>query len=280
MSTTSIAPEAPVAGAAAAARVAAPRERAVRWALARFEARRLLLHPLFLAGIVGSVAFLVTATGGQSLDVLAGYGFTFIGLAIWTSIAAGLAVGREQRDAAQDFYAGQPVSPRTRTQAALLSLGAAGLVAATMIAVATVVRTGVDGVLVAKGESYTLHPLELAQGPVYVVMAGALGVFVVTWARRTWAAVIVALVLFLPPLAWLPWFVFGDGVPASFDLDWLTGASVGWHLTGLVGLTTLAAAGALARHDRRPWVGLLALAGLAATVAGLVLGMPNPPPGA
>jgi hypothetical protein len=276
MSTTSLAPEAPVAG--AAARPTTARHGSARWALAHFEARRLLSHPLFVAGMAGSVLILAAAAGGngsERVTALGGYCFAFVGAAIWTCLAAALAAGREHRDAAHDFYAGQPVAPRVRTEAALLSLGSAGLAGATLIAVSAVVLAGFDGTLVIEGEHYALRPLELAQGPIYLLLAGTLGVLVGSWATRTYPAVIAALLLFLPPIAWLPWFVFGDDVPPSSNNNWLTGASVGWHLTGLAGLTALAAAGALARHDRRPRVALLALAGLGATVAGLALGMPR-----
>ncbi|HVF80155.1 MAG TPA: hypothetical protein VNA28_17815 [Solirubrobacteraceae bacterium] len=141
-------------------------------------------------------------------------------------------------------------------------------------------EAGFDGAVVVSGERYALQPLELAQGPVYLVLAGSIGVLVASWTRRTYPGVIAALMLFFPPIAWGPWFVFGDNVPSSFDVDWLAHASVGWHLTGLAGLTALAAAGALARHDRRARIALLALAGLAATAAGVILGFPpEPPPG-
>lgn len=280
MSTASIAPEPPTAG-SAATRETVPQPRSALPALVRFESRRLLAHPLFIAGIVASIGILVTASGNgsQDLDTLAGYSFTFIGAAIWTCLAAGLAAGRVSRDDAQDLYAGQPVAPRVRTQAALLSLGSAGLVAATLIAVATLARAGADGALIVDGERYPLRPLELAQGPIFVVLAGVLGVLVATWSKRVYPIVIAALVLFSPLVAWGPWLVFGDDVPRGFESNSLTGASVGWHLVGLVGLTSLLAAGALARHDRRARVALLALAGLGATVAGIALGMPHPPPG-
>ena len=274
MNTTTITP------ASAAAAAVGRRRGSVLWALTRFEARRLLTHPLFIAGMAGSVLILATTTDNGRISTLGGYCFTFVGAAIWTCLAAGLAAGRERRDAAHDFYAGQPVAPRVRTEAALLSLGAAGLAGAVLIAVAALLEAGVDGAVVVGGERYALRPLELAQGPVHLVLAGTLGVLVASWTRHAYPAVIVGLVLFFPPVAWGPWFVFGDDVPRSFDMDWLTHASVGWHLTGLAGLTALAAAGALARHDRRPRVALLALAGLAATVAGIALGFPpEPPPG-
>jgi hypothetical protein len=271
MSTTSIAPtpHAPAATATRSGRGSA------RWALARVEGRRLLAHPLFLLGMAFSALILASsANGGDQLTGLAGICFTFVGAAIWLFLVAGLGASRERRDAAHDFYAGQPVTPRMRTEAALLSLGWAGLAGAALTGVATVVLAGFDGALVVEGERYALRPLELAQGPVYLVMVGALGVLVGSWTRHAYAAVIGSLVLFAPPAAWLPWIVFGDGVPRGFNDDWLVGASVGWHLTGLAGLTALAAAGALARHDRRPRVALLALAGLGAAVAGVALGSP------
>jgi hypothetical protein len=60
----------------------------------------------------------------------------------------------------------------------------------------------------------------------------------------------------------------------------MVGAGAGRHLIGIAGLAALAAAGALARHDHRPRVALLALAGL--SVAAIALGLPpgaGPPPG-
>lgn len=280
MSTASIAPEPPTAG-SAATRATVPQPDSALPALVRFESRRLLAHPLFIAGVVASIGILVTASGNgsQDLDTLAGYCFTFIGAAIWTCLTAGLAAGRIRRDDAEDLYAGQPVAPRVRTQAALLSLGSAGFVAASLIAVATLARAGTDGALIVDGERYALRPLELAQGPIFVVLAGVLGVLVATWSKRVYPIVIAALVLFSPIVAWGPWLVFGDDVPRGFENNSLTGASVGWHLVGLVGLTALLAAGALARHDRRARVALFALAGLGATAAGIALGMPQPPPG-
>jgi hypothetical protein len=49
----------------------------------------------------------------------------------------------------------------------------------------------------------------------------------------------------------------------------LVGGSGGWHLLGLAGLTAFAAAGALARHDRRRRVVVPGLAGLILTAIAL-----------
>lgn len=275
MSTTSTAAPLPIAAGSATSR--SQRQRTVRWALARAEGRRLLAHPLFVLGMALSVVLVLTG-GSDSLSTIAGGYLLFVGGAIWTFVVTCLAASRERRDAAQDFYDAQPLAPRVRTQAALLSLGWAGLAGALLAGFATVVLSGLDGVLVIDGRRYALRPLEVVQGPLLLVLVGACGVLVGTWTRRAYPAVIGALVWFLPPVAWLPWAVFGDGVPQGYSTDWVDHASVGWHLTGLAGMLALAVAGALARHDRRPRVALLALAGLGAAVAGVALGMPTGDP--
>ena len=288
MSASSIAP----AAAAAAAReaTAATRPRTVRWALARVEGRRLLTHPVFGLGMATSVAALALASGRlpvgamdrtETVSFLAGDCFVMLGGAIWTFFAAYLATSREHRDEAQDFYTAAPVTPRLRTEAALISLGYAGCAGAALIAVATVLLVGLDGALVDAGRRYAVSPLELAQGPLYLVLAAAFGVLVGSWTRHVYAAVFGALALFLPPVALLPWFVFDDGVSRGFYGAVMVGDGAGRHLIGIAGLVALAAAGALARHDRRPRIALLALAGLGA--AAVALGLPpgaGPPPGA
>ena len=265
------------APASAAAPAAPPSGSSVRWALARVEGHRLLAHPLFmLGGALSTLFFAASSTdGSDSLFALAGGFFVVLGGAVGTFPVACLAASRARRDAAQDFYAGQPTTASLRTEAMLLSLAWIGLAGAALIVVAAIVLAGPDGALAVAGKAYTLRPLELAQGPLYLVMVGAFGVLVGSWSRRGYPAVIGALVLFLPPTPWLPWITFGEGVPQGFTDDSMVNTSVGWHLAGLVGLTALAAAGALARHDRRPRVVVLALAGLAATVAGIALGLPS-----
>jgi len=275
MTATSIAAEAPIVG--ARTRAPAPRASSVRWALARVEGHRLLRHPLFLLGMAGSVLVLAVggADNGDDLWSLSGSCFLYVGAGMWVFVVASLGASRERRDAATDLYVGQPATPSLRTEAALLSLGWAALAGAALVALAAIARAGFDGVLVIEGERYGLRPLELTQGPLYLVMVGAFGVLVGTWSRHVYPAVIGAIVLFLPPWPWLPWIVYGDGVPPDFFTDdALVDAAVGWHLIGLAGLAALAAAGALARHDRHPLVVLLALTGLVSAVAGMALGLP------
>jgi len=272
--------------AASAASTRQPRQRRARWALARVEGRRLLMHPVFVLAMATSglgLAVDIAANGEDQLTGLAGARLAggilvVFGAGLGTFVAASLAASRERRDGAQDFYVAQPVTPRLRTQAALLSLGWAGLASAALIAVATVAVAGLDGAITIEGQPYALRPLELAQGPLYLVLAGAVGVLIGCWSRSAYPTALGAL-LFVPPMTWGPYFVFGDGVPKGFAYDWLDNTSVAWHLVGLTGLILLAAGGALARHDRRPRVVVLAIVGLCATIAGLALGFADPPPG-
>jgi len=254
----------------------APRA-ALRWALARVEGRRLIAHPLFVLGMAVSILFTVVggSDGGGGLMALSGGIFLFVGAGLWTFVVACLATSRERRDGAEDFYLGQPMAPRLRIEAALLSTAWPALAGTALIAVAAITIAGPDLTLDSGDHHRPLRPLELAQGPVYLMFVGCLGVFVGSWTKRAYPALLGAVILFMPPVAWLPWFVYGDDVSRDvWDRDWLAGAAVGWHVVGIAGLAALAAAGAMARHDRRPRVALIALAALAAAVAGISLGWP------
>ncbi|MCA1699759.1 MAG: hypothetical protein LC790_12985 [Actinobacteria bacterium] len=271
---------------AAPVRPAPPPARAVRWALARVEGRRLLRHPIFLLGMALSAVTLALATGrlpfgasdySETPSMLAGDCFVMLGGALWTFVAVFLATSRERRDAAQDFYAAQPTTARLRTEATLLSLAWAGLAGAALIALGTLLLVGLDGALVTdvnlngpavdQDRRFAVQALELLQGPLLLA----------SWTRHVYAAVFGALMLFLPPLALLPWFVFDDG--RGFLGAVRTGGGVGgvapiaWQLLGLAAVAAAAAAGALARYDRR----LVVLVIAAISVAVLVLGLPAGP---
>jgi hypothetical protein len=223
--------------------------------------------------------------------MLSGDCFVMVGGALWTYFAAFLATSRERRDAAQDFYAGQAVTPRLRTQAALLSTGAAGIAGVVLIGIATLVFAGFDGVVTIDPQrypgqplpprSYTLQLIELAQGPAYLIAAGTLGVLAGTWTRQLLLAVLGALVLFLSPVALVPRLVYDDhasagvygAVQVAGPLGWHFAS---WHLLAITAVAALAAAMALVRHDRGPRVALLALLGLGAAIAVVELGQRLP----
>jgi hypothetical protein len=260
------------------------RSRTVRWALVRVEGRRLLRHPLFLLGMATSVTALALSSArlpigaadkSESVNMLAGDCFVMLGGAFWTFLVAFLAASRERRDGAQDFYAGQAVTPRLRTEAMFLALSYAGLAGATLIALAALVLVGVDGTLVADHARDALEPGDLAQGPLYLLLAGALGVLAGSWTKHVYAGVFLAVALFLPPVALLPVVVYDDTLSAGYYGAVYAGAPFGSQTVGIAALGVLAAAGAMARHDRRPRIALLALVALG--VAAIALGFPQGP---
>ena len=263
---------------------AAPRRSAL-WSLTRAEGRRLLCHPVFLLGMAISSATLIVANANTTpddgvleqaiVDFLVGDSFLMVGAAMWTFLATFLAASRERRDAAQEIYEGQPAAARTRITASLLSVGYAGAAAAVLIAVATLVFIGSGGAQERFGVPVHITPIALAQGPLYVMLAGVLGVALGTWARHLWIALLVAVALFLPPIALVPWFVFDDVQSRGAFGAVMAGVPPGWHLAAIAGLGVLAASVAVLRHDRRLRVALLAGAGLGATVAVAVAGPVN-----
>jgi hypothetical protein len=266
---------------APAATARAPRVRSALWPLAHAEGRRLVRHPLFLLGMAATITFAVIASGelvrhgialgaADSTEIanfLAGDVFVMLGAAFWTFLATFLAASRERRDAAGEFYAGQPVSQSLRTAAALLSLAYAGLAALAVILVATVVLLGPDRALTEHGMHFSVRPIELLQGPLYVVMAGALGVLLGTWTRHVSVGLLAAVALFLPPIALVPWFVLDDNISRGFYGAFSAGWPVSWHMLIMAGVVALAASLALARSYRRPRLAFLAGAGLGAVVA-------------
>jgi len=282
---------------AAPVRTAPPPVRAVRWALTRVEGRRLLRHPIFLLGMALSAVTLALMTGrlpfgaldySATPSMLAGDCFVVVGGALWTFLAVFLAVTRDRRDDAQDFYLAQPTTARLRTEAALLSVAWAGMAGAVLIALGTLLLVGLDGALVTdvvngpivdENQRYEVQVLELFQGPLYLVLAGTVGVLLGSWTRHVYAAVFGALVLFLPPVALLPWLVFDEGIGHGYFGAIEAAADVGGsapiasQLLGLAAVAAAAATAALARHDRR----LVVLVIAALSVAVLVLGLPAGP---
>lgn len=252
------------------------RSRSTRWALARIEGQRLVRHPIFLLGLAVTTAqMLMTPQPPSSPGIL----FAING-AICTFLVTFLAASRAQRDQAQDIYLAQPVSSRLRTQAALLSLGYAAAAGAVLVLALALVGWGPGSgpaALAAGGEAETLRVLALLEGALHFAMPGALGVLVGTWTRHIQIAAPAVLVLFVSPMTLSSTLTLNPLMAGGVQL--LSGGTVidvvlslnapGAVSAGVAGLTALAAAGALARHDRRPPIVMLALLGLGA-IAGLV----------
>lgn len=245
---------------------AVPKPPGTRWALAWVESRRLLFHPIFLLAIAySSIEWELFARQGvretDMLPLLNALGPSGV-VAIF--LVAFLAISRERRDEAHDIYAAQPVTPRLRTQAALLSIAPAALAGAAAITLTAVGLDALDGQIAASDQRYyALQPLELAHGPLNLMLAGTLGVLLGSWTHRLTAAALALILLFFPiGLLWPSLTsaneIFVVGLfPAV--LPKAGGAALVIALSGLIALT---AAGALARHDRRPAIGALALMAL------------------
>lgn len=261
---------------------AAARPTSVLRALTHAEGRRLLRHPLFLLGMALSIAIVVQAStnspneGGafqqEIVDFFVGNFFLFVGGGLWTFLATFMATSRERRDGAEDFYAGQPVTPRTRTLAALLSVSYAGAAAAALVAVAALAFLGPDLAHDVLGTRVHARPFELVQGPLYLVLAGVLGVLLGTWTRHVWVALVATIALFLPPGGVVPWFVFDQDRPRGSFAAVVDGVSPGWSLLAMAGLVALAASIAMLRHDRRVRVAVVAVSGLGVTAAIAIAG--------
>ncbi|MFB4317510.1 hypothetical protein [Actinomadura sp. 21ATH] len=267
-------------------RTAVPRSVADRsvLALARAEARRLLLHPLVVLAAAGGLAVLLWPGGttGQDYPVLQEVAREtqlsplLIGLA--TLIAVNGAVLRSRRHGTDAHFDVLVLPVWRRTIAHALSIAPVVLLAALLVAgqfAREAVRPGAAGhVAVA----------ELLTGPLMVVLLGALGVALARLVRSVLVApmtaiLIIAVTFVLTPgsggLRWLAPLVSDEGarpLPAE-----LIGRPAGWHALYLAALAVLAVmAAVLAGGARTRAVTATAAAALATTVVAAVLQAQGP----
>ncbi|GGO87044.1 ABC transporter permease [Wenjunlia tyrosinilytica] len=260
---------------------AANRRRAVL-ALARFEAGRLLLHPLvFTAAVVYSV-WLLWPGGSpqesfpvlQDMDRETQIGLELIGLA--ALVGANGAVLRSRRHGTEAHFGTLVLRPWQRTCAHLLSLVPLVLLTAAVVAaqlVRALTRPGVVG---------HASVNELATGPALVLLFAVVGVLLGRVFRSSFAAPLAVVVVIALT------FVFGVGAsgaegfrrlsPLAFDEggmplpSHLMGRPAGWHLLYLAGLVTLTGAGAvLVSGGRSAAVKATAFGALAVCSVGAVL---------
>jgi hypothetical protein len=250
-------------------------------ALARGEARRLLRHPLFLAGIALSLLLLRDKGDGAALDAFV-TGFALLPLAAATLVTANLAALRSRRSGTDELFASLPRPRASRVAGQLLALTVTLPISCGLIAIAYVVDSF---------DEYPHHGLvlatQLAQGPVMVVVFGALGILL---ARLVPAAVVAALALvgmialratLISPESWLSWLLpiaggasrSADPVPCGPDAPpgcMAFGGNPmvsGWHLSYLVAFALLAGAGALLAERRRLRAATLVAVAVALAVA-------------
>lgn len=172
---------------AAIAPLPAPVPRAARWrppehvlALARIEGRRLVLHPVFLAGAALSVGFVifVWATPDDRLLGMLVSGYVVLPLSAAALIAANLGALRSRRDGTEELYASLPRRRSSRTAGQLVGLLWTLPVSGVLLAGAYVLASG--GVLEGpRGGPVPFDApaaVELAQGPLAVIALGAAGI--------------------------------------------------------------------------------------------------------
>lgn len=266
-------------------------------ALAGVEARRLVGHPLVLAGLALSMAAIVVSVDsyGQLQSFLL-MGLAVLPLALGTFAAAHLAALRSHRAGAEELLDTLPRDVRTRTGAQLIAVLVAVPLALGLLAAAHLLFGASDGLVISvDGARHTPALAELAQGPLLVVALGTFGVLLGRVAPVTLlgALLVVAIVFLEVPLAaWTPDSSLRWAVPLANNIiavpdTWLpcepnsdfncgevdhydTGG-MAWHLLGLVGVAVAASGAALSeRRDVR--LGLTAAAAVLVAVTSVVAG--------
>ncbi|MFJ7045281.1 ABC transporter permease [Streptomyces sp. NPDC101112] len=251
-------------------------------ALARVEARRLLLHPLVLVSLAGYLALLLWPGGEpedaypvlQDVDRETQFGQLLLGLAVM--IAANLGVLRSHRRGTDGSFAVLVVQPWRRTCAHVLAVLPTVFVGALIVAgqfTAEALKPGAVG----HGSVF-----ELATGPLLILLLAVLGVLLGRLIRSSFVAplaavaVIAAVFVFVADSSSPAWLrgltpiLFDEGarpLPSA-----LLGRPAGWHALYLLALAVLAAAGAVrASGSRTRAVRATALTALAAVVVAVVL---------
>ncbi len=261
--------------------VTAAPDRAVVPALARLEARRLLLHPLVLLGfgiwLLNAVRALV-ADGGpreafETIDSMMSF---YPG--IFLILAANLVATRDLRAGSREILAPVPGRPGERVLALILASLAPALVGLLLVS-ALHMYFALDGRF-----EVTPSVWHVVQGPVTLLGASLLGIMLATWAPARGAAVIalvgmVALnvwlagledgMLFGPMMTWPVWGMWAERWGGLWPGD-------PWgHVVYLLGLCGMAAAAALVRvSDRRRPVVVVGLCAVATAVAGGIAQLP------
>ncbi|MBE1602281.1 MULTISPECIES: hypothetical protein [Streptomyces] len=251
-------------------------------ALARVEARRLLLHPLVLIAVAVYVTLLLGSSDEsedtfpvlQDIDRETQIGQLLLGLAVM--VAVNLAVLRSHRRGTEPYFGALVLPSWRRTVAHLLSVLPTVLVGALIVAgqfTAAALKPGAVG----HGSVS-----ELATGPLLVLLPGALGVLLGRVVRSAFVAplavvaVLAVTMVFVADAGSSAWLrglapvLFDEGArPLPSDL---VGRPAAWHALYLLALAVLVAAGAvLLSGGRTRAVRATALMALGAVVTTVVL---------
>lgn len=244
--------------------------------LALHEGRRLLLHPLSIAGWALFVTLALTTTlesngprsAFETTDTLATF---FPGVLL--IVVGNLVAHRDRRAGTLEVLGSLPTGPTQRTAALLV--GSLGQVALGIVGV-----LGID-LLNRRLDRYLVEPgaWQILQGPVTLAGAVALGVLAAAWLRPRTAIVLVVVALvavnvwlgarpdlayYVPMMSWAEWGV----VPGAWG--GLVDGAPGWRVGYLAGLTCLAGVGALLPVARRR--SLVVASGVAVLLATVLCG--------
>jgi hypothetical protein len=212
--------------------------------LALVEAVRLVRHPAFVLGAIGTALLVRNALVLEPPWAGADYGMVFLGwFPLWlgTLVAAALGAGRGRLLDDADPFPGVPTTATTRISAHLLSLAAP-------VVLASIAVAGVAAAVARDGGFHHADPplsdrvapplLEWAQVPLLVLLAGAVGIAVAHLRRwRLGTLLAVSLVTFLtsavhwvfdgtPLRALHPYMVLATEhrlPPGSGAADWVRG---------------------------------------------------------
>lgn len=266
--------------------------------LGRAEAWRLVRHPLVLIGLALSLAEVVAAalTSPQDAGDLR---FIFLSgsahwpLAVGAFLAANLLALRSHRHGTAELEDTTVTSSARRATALLAATGVLLLLGALLVLVELVVLDAWDGVPVRLPDGFVerpMHPVELLQGPLVVLVMSVLGIALGRWlpTRALGPLMLVPAVLGFfhstwrfDGLAWrfsplmahedaVGWVqvtpTSGYSVLAGFDV-----AALSWHLVYVIGLVILLAAASVARTHRSRTLAGVAGVGAVVTLAGAVL---------
>jgi hypothetical protein len=241
-------------------------------ALAVTEARRLLRHPAFLAGVVVTV-LLVALVGGEPAPDWPGWSMNivlvFAPLGWFTIVATDLMALRDRRAGTSELIDTTPATPATRTVA---------------LALATLATIPVTVALLAGAGAYAMWrhdpigapvPRELAVALVLVVGGGVVGIAVARWVPRAIAGVAAVVVVIQLQI----WMTRSTISPSRWLAFWVEPPAIGllevhprpalWHLAWLLAWVAIMAVVAVARHGlHRPLLATVAAAVLVAALAG------------
>ena len=227
----------------------------VVFALARIEARKVLVHPIYLVvALLGTVA-----VGGQGFrnftlrDLLPLLFSSIVGLFVGTLVTSNLAAIRSHRDDTDELFGAMPTPAVARTASQLVGVAMGPGAFALAWSTAALAFRLVDPTSALIRD---VEPIMLPQFPLAIVAIGALGISVGRWVPTVFGgAILVALHIFTGIIWAVPWIIFSDHT-----------ASNAWHLGYLVAITTSFAAAAFFRDRRRPITAVIAAAGLAVAI--------------